>query len=82
MLQTARHSTIALAFAFAFVGCKSHEAKVANLQKQYDQLNQQFGKDCAGEFLKVPPSLSPKCSAEDKQVKAAWDRLQAERAKK
>jgi hypothetical protein len=54
---------------------------VAELQKQYDQLNEQFGKDCSAEFLKVPPSLSPKCSDEDKKVKAAWDRLQAERAK-
>ena len=79
------HRTIALcvlATMFVLNGCRSHQAKVADLQKQYDQLNQQFGKDCAGEFLKVPPSLSPKCSAEDKQVKAAWDRLQTERAKK
>ena len=79
------HRTIALgvlATTFVLSGCRSHQAKVADLQKQYKQLNQQFGKDCAGEFLKVPPSLSPKCSAEDKQVKVAWDRLQAERAKK
>lgn len=82
MHRTAARVALGLAFAFAVTGCRSHEAKVADLQRQYDQLNQQFGKDCAGEFLKVPPTLSPKCNAEDKQVKAAWDRLQVERAKK
>ena len=71
----------AAALLLMATGCRSHETKVAELQKQYDQLNQQFGKDCSAEFLKVPPSLSPKCSDEDKRVKAAWDRLQAERAK-
>ncbi len=82
MHRTAARVALGLALAFAFTGCHSRKAKVADLQKQYDQLNQQFGKDCSGEFLKVPPTLSPKCSTEDKQVKAAWERLQAERAKK
>jgi len=81
MHRTALCVALGFALAFAITGCRSHEAKVTDLQKQYDQLNQQFGKDCSAEFLKMPPSLSPKCKAEDKQVKAAWDRLQAERAK-
>lgn len=81
MHRMAIRIALGLALAFAFTGCRSHKAKVENFQKQYDQLNQQFGKDCSAEFLKMPPSLSPKCKAEDKQVKAAWDRLQAERAK-
>lgn len=82
MHRTATRVALGLVLAFAITGCHSHQANVADLQKQYDRLNQQFGKDCSGEFLKVPPTLSPKCSAEDKQVKAAWERLQAERAKK
>lgn len=61
--------------------CRNHQAKIDELQKEYDRLNQQFGKDCASELLRVPPTLDDKCSSEDKQVKAAWDRLQAERAK-
>ena len=64
------------------VGCHSHEAKVADLQKQYDQLGAQFRKDCSGEMLDLPQKLSPKCAAEDKQVTDAWNRLKAERATK
>lgn len=81
MFRKKRMFLFAAGLLLVTTGCRSHEAKVAELQKQYDRLNQQFGKDCSAEFLKVPPSLSPKCSDEDKQVKAAWDRLQAERAK-
>jgi len=66
----------------ALVGCHSHEAKVADLQKQYDQLGAQFRKDCSGEMLDLPQKLSPKCAAEDKQVTDAWNRLKAERATK
>jgi hypothetical protein len=81
MFRKKRMLLFAAALLLMTTGCRSHETKVAELQKQYDQLNQQLGKDCSAEFLKVPPSLSPKCSDEDKQVKAAWDRLQAERAR-
>lgn len=81
MFRKKRMLLFAAALLLMTTGCRSHETKVAELQKRYDQLNQQFGKDCSAEFLKVPPSLSPKCSDEDKQVKTAWDRLQAERAK-
>ena len=68
--------------AGTFTGCHSHEAKVADLQKQYDALGAQFRKDCSGEMLDLPQKLSPKCASEDKQVTDAWNRLQAERAKK
>jgi hypothetical protein len=63
-------------------GCKSHEAKVSDLQSEYDKLAKQFQQDCSGEFLDIPPKISPKCKDEDTKMKAAWDQLQAERAKK
>jgi len=66
----------------ALVGCHGHEAKVADLQKQYDQLGQQFGKDCESEMINVPPKLSPKCTDEKQKLADAWNQLQAERAKK
>jgi hypothetical protein len=74
-------SVLALLFV-ALSGCQSHETKVADLQKQYDQINQQFAKDCSAEMLNLPEKLSPKCSEESKKLKEASDRLQAERAKK
>lgn len=82
MHRTAARVALGLALAFAFTGCRSHEAKVADLQKQYDQLGAQFRKDCSAEMLNLPQKLSPKCAAEDKQVTEAWNRLKAERAKK
>jgi predicted HicB family RNase H-like nuclease len=63
-------------------GCHSHDAKVADLQKQYDEINRQFAKDCSAEMLNLPDKLSPKCADESKKLKEATDRLQAERAKK
>jgi len=74
-------SVLALLFV-ALSGCQSHQTKVADLQKQYDQINQQFAKDCSAEMLNLPEKLSPKCSEESKKLKEASDRLQAERAKK
>ena len=71
---------LTLAVAGPFNGCKSHETKVADLQKQYDEAEAQFRKDCNEEYLKVPPTLSPKCTEEDKRTKEAWSRLQAARA--
>ena len=62
-------------------GCKSHQTKVDELQKAYDRLGEQFQRDCNQELLKVPPTLSPKCQDENKQVQDAWGRLQADRAK-
>lgn len=69
-------------FFVALTGCESHQAKVDALQKQYDELAAQFHKDCSAEYLKVPPTVSPKCSEEDKKVQDAWSKVQAERAKK
>jgi hypothetical protein len=81
------HSTIKLfalaaILSFAAIGCQSHQAKIDSLQKQYDQLGQQYRKDCSAEMLNIPPKLSPKCTDENKKVGDAWNRLQAERAKK
>ncbi len=82
MHRTAARVALGLALAFALSGCRSHEAKVADLQRQYDQLGAQFQKDCSADYLKVPPQLSPKCSDELKQLDAMSKRLQDERAKK
>jgi len=82
MYSMARIFALMTVLVFALSGCQSHQAKIDALQKEYDRLNQQFAKDCSAEYLKVPPTLSPKCVDENKQMKDAWDRLQAERAKK
>jgi len=80
-----RSTTITIAMAFTIVmtfnGCRSHESKVADLQKQYDEVNQQFAKDCSAEMLNLPSKLSPKCAYESKKLKEVTDRLQAERSK-
>jgi hypothetical protein len=80
-----RSTTITIAMAFTIVmtfnGCRSHESKVADLQKQYDEVNQQFAKDCSAEMLNLPSKLSPKCADESKKLKEVTDRLQAERSK-
>ena len=73
---------LAIFVTVALTGCQSHQAKVDALQKEYDRLGDQFQKDCAGEMINVPPKLSPKCADESKKVSDAWNRLQAERAKK
>jgi hypothetical protein len=62
-------------------GCESHEAKIDRLQKEYDKISQQFGKDCSAEYLKVPPNLSQKCVDESKQMGEAGKRLREERTK-
>jgi hypothetical protein len=82
MHRTIKLFALTAILSFAAIGCQSHQAKVDALQKQYDQINQQFAKDCSAEYLKVPPTLSPKCVDENKKMKDAWDRLQAERMKK
>lgn len=66
----------------ALAGCRSHEVKVANIQKQYDDMGNQFQKDCSAEMLNLPQKLSPKCADEKQKLADAWNRLQAERAKK
>lgn len=82
MHRTAARVALGLALAFAFTGCRSHKAKVADLQKQYDQLGAQFQRDCSGEMLSLPKKLTPKCDKESKQLTVAWNRLQAASTKK
>ena len=67
--------------AIAVTGCQSHQAKVDSLQRQYEQLEAQFRKDCTAEYMKVPPTLSTKCADEKKNADDAYKRLQDERAK-
>lgn len=68
--------------ALLSTGCQNHETNVDDLQKDYDSKVAKFKTDCSEEYMKVPPTLSPKCADEDKQRSEAWKRLQAERAKK
>jgi hypothetical protein len=81
MRSTSLSVALAAVFVIGLVGCKGHQAKVDALQKEYDRLGEQFRRDCNAEYLKVPPTLSPKCEDENKQVQDAWNRLQSERAK-
>ena len=47
--------------SFMLAGCESHQAKVDALQKEYDQLDAAISPRTApAEYLKVPPTLSPK----------------------
>jgi hypothetical protein len=79
MHRKSRFFFLAVVMTFAFVGCESHQAKIDALQKEYDRLSAQMKKDCSAEYLKVPPTLGPKCSDENKKVTEAWNKLQAER---
>jgi hypothetical protein len=81
MYCTIRFSALSAVLILALSGCQSHQSKVDALQKEYDQINQQFAKDCSAEYLNMPPKLSPKCVDENKKMKDAWDQLQAERLK-
>ena len=73
---------LAAASLLALAGCESHQSKIDGLQREYDDLEGQFRKDCSEAFLHAQPTLSPKCMEEDKKAKDAWARLQAERAMK
>ena len=68
MRRTTGLIALTATLTFMLAGCQSHQAKVDALQKEYDQLNQQFAKDCSAEYLKVPPTLSPKCTDESKKT--------------
>jgi len=81
MFNAAPFRIFAVALALVLVGCESHQTKVDRLQNIYDQLAAQFHQDCSAEYLKVPPTISAKCTEEDNKVKQAWDQLQAERSK-
>jgi hypothetical protein len=74
--------SLLVALAFSSAGCRGHETKVADLQKEYDQLGNQFQKDCSAEMLNLPQKLSPKCAEEKQRLGDAWNRLQLERTKK
>jgi hypothetical protein len=82
MLKTALFTILSAASVLALTGCETHQAKIDRLQKEYQQESEQFGRDCSAEYLKVPPTLSPKCNDENTKMKQTWDQLQAERAKK
>ena len=59
------------------------KGKSIHSKRSMTSSEQQFKKDCSEEYLKVPPTLSPKCSDE---LKRDWTtlskQLQDERAKK
>jgi hypothetical protein len=67
--------------ATVLTGCQGHQAKVDELTKEHDRLDSQYRADCSAEYLKIPPTLSPKCAEEKKKLEDSWQRLQAERAK-
>jgi hypothetical protein len=81
MCRVALFAILLSASMLPLTGCESHQAKVDALQKEYDQLAAQFHQDCSAEYLKIPPTISAKCTDEDKKVKQAWDQLKAERSK-
>lgn len=82
MRSTTITFAMAVTIAIAFNGCRGHESRVAELQRHYDELGDQFQKDCSTEMLNLPKKLSPKCTDEKQKLGDAWNRLQAERANK
>ena len=81
MRRASGFAFFALIASIALTGCETHRGKVDRLQKEYQQESEQFGKDCSAEYMKVPPTLSQKCTDENAKMKRTWDELQAERAK-
>jgi uncharacterized small protein (DUF1192 family) len=78
---------ILISSTLAIAGCQSREAKVTDLQSEYDRLAAQFHKDCNAEISDAAmnpishPKISQKCTDEDNQLTAMANRLKAERAK-
>jgi hypothetical protein len=68
--------------SITIAGCENRQARIDKLQKDYDDAGTQFQRDCTAEYLKVPPTLSPKCAEEKSKKDEAWKRLQDERTKK
>jgi outer membrane murein-binding lipoprotein Lpp len=66
---------------FALAGCESHQSKVDALQKDYDNLEAQFRKDCTAELMNASPTLTPKCADQKKKADDAYKRLQDEKGK-
>jgi len=81
MYSKSRFVLLAVVMTMVSVGCESRQAKIDALQQEYDRLSAQMKKDCSAEYLKVPPTLSPKCTDENKKVTEAWNKLQAERSR-
>lgn len=81
MYSTIRFITLSVVLILALSGCRSHQAKIDALQKEYDQLGVQFQKDCSAEYLKVPPTLSPKCADEKAKLEDVGKQLRDEHAK-
>ena len=76
-----------IAVTLSLAGCQSHDAKVADLQKEYDRLSSTYMHDCGAAATQrgMNPVSSPpptaQCQQEDKQQHDAWVRLQAARNK-
>ena len=74
-----------IVLTLSLAGCQSHDAKVADLQKEYDRLSNIYIQDCGAAATErgMNPVSSPhpprKCQEEDKQQHDAWERLQAAR---
>jgi hypothetical protein len=81
MHRKSRFLFLAVTMTFAFAGCESHQAKIDALQKDYDNLEAQFRKDCTAELMNASPNLSPKCADEKKKADDAYKRLQDEKGK-
>ena len=81
MFKAALFASLSTVSVLVLAGCESHQARLDALQKEYDNLEGQFRKDCSEAYMQAKPTLSPKCTEEDKKAKDAWVRLQAERAK-
>ena len=81
MHRKSRFLFLAVTMTFAFAGCESHQAKIDALQKDYDNLEAQFRKDCTAELMNASPNLSPKCADEKKKADDAYKRLQDEKQK-
>jgi len=82
MLKAALLTMLTAASLQILAGCEGRQAKVDRLQKEYNDLEAQFRKDCSDTYLQAQPTLSPKCKEEDQKTKDAWARLQAARAGK
>ena len=72
MLKAALFTILSAASVLVLAGCESHQAKDrSSFRRNTTDLAAQFQQDCSAEYLKVPPTLSPKCHGR-KQTK--WKR--------
>ncbi len=79
-----RRTTMLFVLHFSFL--PSADVRVIKPRLRISKSNttnsEQFQKDCSGEMLNLPQKLTPKCADEKQKLNDAWNRLQAERAKK